>query len=162
MKKLILATVIMSISTCALAKEPFRYGIGMCEYAYSGRSDSIMYSVKNAHRMPEDVYKQQDKYCSSEENIAKAEEQLKKWKALPESAGEHPQYQAQPKDDNYNRGLDLFNACIAGAELDTNAYSLIVNKYRGKKGVYLMQKAYDYGRLNARNERDCTNYVMGR
>lgn len=162
MEKLILATVIMSISACALAKEPFHYGIGMCEYSYSGSSGSVMYGVKNAHSMPEDVYKQQDKYCSSKENIDKAEEQLKKWKALPESAGEEPQYQEQPKDDNYNRGLDLFNACIAGVEMDTDAYVHILDKYRGKKDVYVMAKAYDYGRINGRSVRDCTNYVMGR
>lgn len=66
MKKLISAMVIMGMSACVLAKEPFHYGIGMCEYSYSGSSDRVMYGVKNAYRMPENVYKQQDKYCGSE------------------------------------------------------------------------------------------------
>ncbi len=160
MKKLILATVFMSMSACVLAKEPFNYGIGMCEYSYSGASDSVMYSVKNAQTMSDSVYKQQDQYCSSPENIAKAEGELKKWKALPEES--HPQYAPQPKDENFNRGLDIYNACIAGANVDGGALAKIVGKYSGKPSdINKIRKAYNYGSVVARGPRDCTNYTMG-
>lgn len=44
----------------------------------------------------------------------------------------HLQYQAQPQDDNYNRGLDLYNACIAGAEMNTDTYFRTLIKYKRK------------------------------
>lgn len=147
----------------AHAKEPFNYGIGMCEYTYSERTDSILYGVKGASSMPEEILRQQEKYCSSEENLSKAKNQLKKWEALPEN--ERPVNTPQ-MTSNYNRAVDMVDVCIAGSQVDASKFQSILKKYIGQNGspnsVELMRRSYEYGRTRARDASDCTAYAMGR
>lgn len=145
------------------AREPFNYGIGLCEYAYSERTDSILYGVKGASSMPEKIFRQQEKYCSSVENLSKAKNQLMKWKALPEH--ERPVNSPQ-MTSNYNRAVDMVDACIAGSQVDASKFQSILKKYINQNGslhsVELIRRSYEYGRTRARDNSDCTAYVMGR
>ncbi len=145
------------------AKGPFHYGLGMCEYAYSERTDGIIYGVKGASSMPEELFRQQEKYCSSKENLSKAEYQLRKWKALPENelAATPPQVAS-----NYNRAVDMVDACIAGSQVDAPKFQRIIKKYISQKdglnSLELIRRSYEYGRTRARNDYDCKTYAMGR
>ena len=145
------------------AKEPFHYGIGICEYAYSERTGSIVYGVKRYASMPEEVYEQQVKYCSSKENLSKAESQLTKWKNSSEAEFSVKQPQST---SSYNRAVDMVSACVSGSQADVSEFQNILKKYIGQKdgirSVELIRRSYEYGRTVARNDSDCTAYAMGR
>lgn len=113
--------------------------------------------------MPEEVYRQQEKYCSIQENLSKAESQLKEWKALPEN---EMSVNPPPIPSNYNRAVDMVGACIAGSQTDVSKLQKILKKHIGEKdgihSIELIRRAYEYGRTLARNSYDCTAYAMGR
>lgn len=179
MKKLILAAVLVVGSTgAAHAVEPFQFGIGMCEYAWHERSNSLLVGVKNAANMSDSVYEQQDKYCSSKANMEKAtaayvkhlkllqeEEESKqrkeRWAASPEG-----QESLRRQEEENQKVEDVYKACLSGVESDGKAYMNLLSKYAGKPGmINTLRKARDYGDYSAAGPRQCVNYrqyyIMG-
>lgn len=162
-KNLVIPLYLIVSAGVAHAKEPFNYGIGMCEYAYSERTESILYGVKGASSMPEEIFRQQERYCSSKENLSKAESQLRKWKALPE---QELTINSPQITSNFNRAVDMVDACIAGSQVDASKFQNILKKYIEQNdslnSIELIRRSYEYGRTRARDGSDCTAYAMGR
>ncbi|WP_312055809.1 hypothetical protein [Pantoea brenneri] len=77
---------------------------------------------------------------------------------------------AKPKS-SFDIAVDMASACNFGGEGSASGshlesakkYLEVVSKYSGNSdAITKLRRAYDYGRLNAKSPRDCTNYVMGR
>jgi len=153
MKKLILATVFMSSSFSAFSSSDWTYEEKLstgdtCFYMQNSETGQPFLALGNG--VPDSVAEE----CTNNGSGERAEKEFAKHS--------HPQYAPQPKDENFNRGLDIYNACIAGANVDGGALAKIVGKYSGKPSdINKIRKAYNYGSVVARGPRDCTNYTMG-
>ncbi|MDI9276225.1 hypothetical protein QMZ65_03265 [Pantoea sp. EABMAA-21] len=76
----------------------------------------------------------------------------------------------QPKS-NFDIAVDMASVCNLGVDGHATGdyygaakkYLDVISKYSGhSEAITKLRRAYDYGRLNAKTPRDCTNYVMGR
>jgi len=174
MKKLFVAAALLTASTGAYAFEPFHFGIALCEYSWSERTDSLLVGSKMNPNFPEDVLKRQEEYCSSKDNVRAAveahnkylksmqeqresEERAQRWAASPE--GRRAQ---AAKNAVTAEATDTYQACVLGASDDGKGYVKLVSSYGGNARMQLtLRKAHSYGYNVARTYRDCTNYVMG-
>jgi len=175
MKKLFVAAALFSASTGAYAFEPFHFGIALCEYSWSERTDSLLVGSKMNPNFPDDVLKRQEEYCSSKDNVRAAveahnkylksiqeqresEERAQRWAASPEGR------RAQAANDgvNIDEATDTYQACVLGATDDGKGYLKMLGNYHGNARMLgVLRKAHSYGYNVARTYRDCTNYVMG-
>lgn len=178
MKKLILAAVLVVGSTGVVhASEPFQFGIGMCQYGWSERGNTILVGVKD-YGMPKQVREEQDKYCSSKANMEEATAAYVKYLKVVQEEEESKQRQerwiasAEGQESLRRQGEenqkveDVYKACLSGVESDGKAYMNLLSKYAGKPGmINTLRKARDYGDYSAAGPRQCVNYqqyyIMG-
>lgn len=178
MKKLILAAVLVVGSTgVAHAVEPFQFGIGMCQYGWSERGNTLLVGVKD-YGMSKQVREQQDKYCSSKANVEKAtaayvnhlklvqEEEESKQRKERWIASAEGQESLRRQEEENQKVEDVYKACVSGAESDGKAYANLLSKYAGKPDMIVtLQKARKWGEYVVIGPRGCGSYkqryIMG-
>lgn len=170
MKKLFVAAALFSASTGVYAFEPFHFGIALCEYSWSERTDSLMVGSKMNPNFPDDVLKRQEEYCNSKENVRAAmkahdkyvvserEQEMRDKEYSPEGR----RVNAANDGVNIDEATDMYQACVLGATDDGKGYLKMLGNYHGNARMLgVLRKAHSYGYNVARTYRDCTNYVMG-
>lgn len=135
-----------------------QFGIGLCEYATSGRTGEVMWDVKGASSMDDGTFKQMQDYCSSPVNMQRARVELNKQPEMPVA-----QPAALPAEGvNIDEATDTYQACVLGATGDSKGYLRLVSGYGGNARMQqILRKSHSYGYNVARTYRDCSNYVMG-
>ncbi len=115
----------------------------VCYYTQNSETGNPFLALGNI--VPDSVGEE----CQNNGSYKRAKDDLKK----------HPQ---ESEMSNYDRGVDIYKACVAGAETDPGAFGNVLRRYRNKPSdINKMRKSFEYGTHVARSERDCVNYVMG-
>lgn len=158
-KSIIVAVALLAASTSAYASEPFHFGIALCDYSWSERTDSLLVGTKMNPAVPDDVWQREMKHCNSKENVAAAMQAHAKYMTSV-SAQPAP---LPPEGVNMDEANDTYRACVLGASDDGQGYLRLVSSYGGNaRMLSALRKAHSYGYNVARTYRACTNYVMGR